>query len=115
MSKSPLIYVGHILTCINSILDYTTGMDSDAFLRNKLVQDAVLRNFEVIGEATKQIDDFFRVKYPHVPWRRMAGLRDKLIHDYMGVDLWAVWQVIIDILPQQKIDIEAILRAEAAP
>lgn len=112
MSKSPIIYVGHILTCINSILDYTSGMNDSEFLGNKLIQDAVLRNFEVIGEATKQIDESFRAKYPHVPWRRMAGLRDKLIHDYMGVDLWAVWQVIVDILPQQKIDIESILRAE---
>jgi uncharacterized protein with HEPN domain len=112
MTKDPSIYVGHILMCVNAILEYTKGMDERAFLNNKLVQDAVLRNFEVIGEATKQVDDSFRTKYPHIPWRKMAGLRDKLIHDYMGVDLWAVWQVIIEVLPQQRLDFMLILEQE---
>ena len=104
MKKSNLIYVGHILTCINSILKYTDGMNEDDFMRNNMVQDAILRNFEVIGEATKQIGDDFRNQNPNIPWRKMAGLRDKLIHDYMGVDLLSVWEVVVQILPQQKLD-----------
>lgn len=109
MKKEPHIYVGHILQCITSILEYTSGMNEDDFLRNKLVQDAVLRNFEVIGEASKQIDTPFREQYPQIPWRKMAGLRDKLIHDYMGVDLWAIWEVVATILPQQAIDFKNIV------
>lgn len=112
MSKDPLLYVGHILTCINAILEYTNGLTEEDFLNNKLVQDAVLRNFEVIGEATKQIEDPFRNQNPNIPWRKMAGLRDKLIHDYMGVDIWAVWQVIVEILPKQKNDFEQILSSK---
>ena len=111
MKKSNLIYVGHILTCINSILKYTDGMNEDDFMRNNMVQDAILRNFEVIGEATKQIDDDFRNQNPNIPWRKMAGLRDKLIHDYMGVDLLSVWEVVVQILPQQKLDFEEIIAA----
>lgn len=112
MKKIPAVYISHILTCINAILDYTQNMDEQAFLNNKLVQDAVLRNFEVIGEATKQLDEAFRAKHPHIPWRQMAGLRDKLIHDYMGVDIWAVWQVVAEVLPQQKTDFDAMLKDE---
>lgn len=109
MKKEPYIYVGHILQCIESILEYTSGMNENDFLHNKLVQDAVLRNFEVIGEATKQIESPFRAEYSQIPWRKMAGLRDKLIHDYMGVDLWAVWEVVVTVLPQQAIDFKAII------
>ena len=65
-------------------------MNESEFIKNILVQDAVIRNLEIIGEATKQIDIDFRNIYPLIEWKKIACMRDKLIHDYIGVDLWAV-------------------------
>jgi len=100
MTKDPIIYLDHILACIKKIQEYTDSMNQESFLHNSLVQDAVIRNFEIIGEATRHLDDSFRKKYPNVEWKKMVGLRDKLIHDYIGVDLWAVWAVVEDIIPE---------------
>lgn len=87
-------------------------MDEAIFLQNQLVEDASIRNFEIIGEATKQIGADFREKYPDIEWRKMAGMRDKLIDDYIGVDYAIVWATIEDILPDLKTAIESIIRKE---
>jgi len=84
-------------------------MEEQVFLNNTLVQDAVIRNFEIIGEATKQLDSNFRERYSDIEWKKIAGMRDKLIHDYMGVDLWAVWGVVERIIPELDIQIQKIL------
>ena len=84
-------------------------MNQQDFLNNRLVQDAVIRNFEIIGEATKNLDEDFRRSHPHVEWKKMAGMRDKLIHDYIGVDTWAVWGVVENILPELHTQILKIL------
>ncbi|MBP9151170.1 MAG: DUF86 domain-containing protein [Flavobacteriales bacterium] len=109
MSKNPLVYIRHIQDCIVQIMEYTSGMTQEEFLKNRLVQDAVIRNFEVIGEATKNLDEDFRKKYPHVEWKKMAGMRDKLIHDYIGVDVWAVWRVVENVIPDLQVQILKIL------
>lgn len=95
MQKDNQIFIEHVLSCIDSILQYTQNMKEETFLSNKLVQDAVIRNFEVIGEACKKIDAEFRLRYPGVPWGKMAGMRDKLIHFYMGIDLQIIWTTVI--------------------
>ncbi len=77
-------------------------MSREDFLQSKIVQDAVIRNFEIIGEAVKNLSPDFRKEYSEIEWRKIAGMRDKLIHDYIGVDLWSVWGVIVDILPDFK-------------
>lgn len=90
MSKDPRVYLAHILECIQKIERFTAG-GRERFLADELVQDAVLRNFEVIGEAAKRLDDAYRAAHPEIPWRSLAGLRNVLIHQYEGVDLERVW------------------------
>jgi len=113
MDKNPLIYLNHIIECISKICEYTDGLDEGAFLESRMVQDAVIRNFEIIGEATKQLKDSFRNKYPKVEWKKIAGLRDKLIHDYIGVDMWAVWAVVEDEIPVLYIRLREIIEQES--
>ena len=79
------------------------------FLRDELVQDAVLRNFEVIGEAAKRLDDTYRADHPQIPWRAIAGLRDVLIHHYEGVNLEQVWNIVEKDLPGLKKSIKRLL------
>ena len=112
MTKDDLIYINHINECIVKIISYTKGLSEDDFLKNTLVHDAVLRNFEIIGEATKKLSKAFKEKYPDIEWKKIAGMRDKLIHDYIGVDLWAVWAVVTDIIPEFKKQIELIIQQE---
>ena len=106
--KDDTIFIIHILDCIRNIEEYSKGLDEKSFLKNKIVQDAVLRNFEVIGEASKNISEEFKKLHQEIPWRKMAGMRDKLIHDYMGVDLFSVWAVIEQILPNLREGLEKI-------
>lgn len=110
MKKDAIIYLEHIAECISKIESYTKGYTEKDFLGNQMVQDAVIRNFEIIGEATKQLSNDFREKYSQVEWKKIAGMRDKLIHDYIGVDLWAVWAVVEDIIPEFSISINTILK-----
>ncbi|MDK2978729.1 MAG: hypothetical protein PWP52_1443 [Bacteroidales bacterium] len=108
--KEDLVYIEHIMDCIRKIKDYSYHLDRDDFLKNELVQDAIIRNIEIIGEATKNVSAGFKQSYPDIPWKEMAGMRDKLVHDYLGVDVEVVWATIhqdIPFLEQQiqKIDV----------
>jgi uncharacterized protein with HEPN domain len=103
------IYLGDILRCMENIANYTQSGQSE-FLQSQLLQDAVIRNFEIIGEATKRLSLELRQQYPEIPWRRMAGFRDILIHSYMNIDVTTVWQAVQE-LPPLKIQIESILQA----
>lgn len=110
--KSDLIYVQHIQECIHKIVEYTKDISEDQFLKNSMISDAVIRNFEIIGEATKKISPAYKSRYPDIEWKKIAGMRDKLIHDYIGVDLWAVWAVVEDIIPVFRKQIDAMLDTE---
>jgi uncharacterized protein with HEPN domain len=83
-----------ILEAIKRIRIFTSGMDYEAFMDDIKTRDAVVRNFEIIGEASKSIKNDFREKYTGVPWKEMAGMRDKLIHHYFGVNYEIVWTII---------------------
>ena len=89
MTKDPRVYLAHILECLRKI-ECFTAEGRTRFSQDAMVQDAVLRNFEIIGEAAKRLDDSFRAAHPQIPWRALAGLRDVLIHQYEGVDLGRV-------------------------
>jgi uncharacterized protein with HEPN domain len=95
------VYLAEILERIDRIENYTSG-GRDTFFQSLLIQDGVIRNFEVIGEAVKLISLDLRQSHPEIPWRRIAGFRDVLIHDYMGIDLDEVWNVVEKDLPDLK-------------
>ncbi len=96
--KDDKIYLQHIRDAVERIVSYTTE-GREAFLADTQVQDAVARNLEIIGEAVKHLSDELRAKHPDIPWKRIAGMRDEMIHEYFGVDLNIVWNVVEQHLP----------------
>ena len=107
--KDPLFYLEDIQNSLFKILKYTERLNFNQFLNNDMLRDAVERNFEIIGEAVKNLPEDFRNNYPHIPFKQIAGMRDKLIHDYFGVDYEIVWKTIQDRLPQFSIEIKKLI------
>jgi len=114
MSKGREIsdYIDDIITAITDTAEFTQGMSYDMFAADKRTINAVIRCLEVLGEAAKHIPISFRKKYPDIPWTKMAGMRDVLIHDYMGVDLMTVWKVAKERLPALKPMLEGLTMRE---
>lgn len=112
MKKTPLIFLGHILENIERIEEFTKGVSKESFLKDKEKQYAVVRGVEIIGEAAKNLALSFREKHPSVQWNKITGTRDKLIHQYFGVDLHLLWDIVKEELPVLKKQVQKILEAE---
>ena len=103
--QDEIFFLKDILNSLNKIFKYTEGMSYEDFIKDDKTKDAVERNFEIIGEAVKHLSDDFRNQHSHIPFRQVAGMRDKLIHDYFGIDYEIVWKTIVTKLPQFETDI----------
>lgn len=106
--KNDRSYLLHIIDSIDQIFEYTDQLSISEFKETRLIQDAVIRNFEIIGEAAKQVSVKTKKEFKNIPWKNMAGMRDKLIHDYLGVDLDVVWNTIDDVLPKLREDLNQV-------
>ncbi len=109
MIKDDKIFLAHIADAINQIEQYTAELDESGFRDSRLVQDAVIRQFEIIGEASKNVSSALRSQHPKVPWSDLAGFRDKLIHHYFGVDIVSVWLSVSTDMPILKQQITSII------
>lgn len=108
MKRGYKLRIEDILDCINKIEEYLQGKTEEDFYRNYQLQDSVIRRLEIISEATKNIPEAIRSQYPDLPWKKMAGLRDVVIHDYSEVVEERVWNTIVKELPKAKIIITKI-------
>jgi len=96
------LYLSDIWESIIAIEEYTQPITEEDFYENRQAQDAIVRRLEIIGEAVKNIDDDFRKNYPEIPWKKIAGLRDIITHEYFGVKLERIWEVIRKDIPDLK-------------
>jgi uncharacterized protein with HEPN domain len=94
MSKrNPALLINDILESCNKILQYTSSMSFEEFLKDSKTIDAVIRNFEIIGEATNRLPDEFKEENPSIDWHKIRGFRNRIVHDYMGIDFGIVWDI----------------------
>ncbi|MCJ7578095.1 MAG: DUF86 domain-containing protein [candidate division Zixibacteria bacterium] len=114
MKRNMKLYLQDIWESILAIEEYTQNITEDEFSSNRQVQDAIVRRLEIIGEAVKNIDDDFRGKYPQIPWKKLAGMRDVIAHEYFGVRLDRVWDIVREDLPHLKKQMLLIMEKENA-
>ena len=103
------LFVQDIVIFCEHIAEYTDGVDKEGFLANRMLQDALVRKIEIIGEAVKNISTQTREKYPNIAWKEIAGMRDKIAHGYFNVDLDIVWKTVTQFIPKLKPEIDKIL------
>lgn len=107
-----LFYLEDMRESMHRILEYTDGLSYEEFKASNLKTDAVIRNLEIIGEASKNVPDRIKQKYPEIPWKQMYGLRNFVVHEYFGIDHENIWKIISDNLPKNIQDLEAIIEKE---
>ena len=102
------LYLEDILESIKQIQEYTDGIEEDDFNTNQLIQDGVLRRFAIIGEAVKHVTESYREKHPEIEWKKIAGMRDVLIHEYFQFNLKRVWKTIQEDIPKFKEQVKSL-------
>jgi uncharacterized protein with HEPN domain len=109
MMKDDTVYLKHISDAITQIESYTHQKPFEEFIGNRMLQDAVVRQLEIIGEAGKNLSDDFRRLHPTIPWSEIVGMRNRIVHDYLNVDMEIVWDIVSHDLPVLKMKIAALL------
>ena len=109
-----ILYLEDMLHSMDRIEEYLGELDFRKFKQTYIVVDAIIRNFEIIGEASKNIPTDIQKKYPEIPWRKMYGLRNLIAHEYFGIDYEMIWEIARKNLPQNRIDLIEIIRKENA-
>jgi uncharacterized protein with HEPN domain len=110
LKRDSRLYLDDIFDAIEKIERYVEGLSFEEFSEDPKTVDAIVRNLEIIGEATKRIPEETKVKYSEIPWKLMAGTRDKLIHEYFGVNLQVLWKAVKEDLPPLKRSIKQLLQ-----
>ena len=109
MSKrDPKLLVGDILDSAHKIIDYTDGLSFEDFLKDSKTIDAVVRNFEIIGEAANRLPEEFKVNFPDIDWHRIRGFRNRIVHDYFGIDYSIVWLIKDKFLPKMILQLKEL-------
>jgi uncharacterized protein with HEPN domain len=106
--RDPELLVEDMLEALRKIGSYTAGLDNQSFLRDEKTIDAVVRNLEILGEAARQIPGDYAGDHPNVPWPKITGLRNRIAHDYFGLDLDIIWQIVRNDLPPLKAPMEQL-------
>lgn len=107
--KDDQLYLIHISECIERIESYVSGIDKRAFMASSLVQDAVIRNLQIMAESTRRVSDRLKEAQPKIDWHKIAGFRNILVHDYLGIDVETVWNIVVKEIPALKKTINSML------
>jgi len=110
--RTYIMYLEDILSGMSRIAEYIEGYDFEKFKKDYKTVDAVIRNFEVIGEAARNLPTEIKKKHPEVPWKEMYALRNRISHEYFGVDYEIIWDVATNYLPENRLQIEKLLNTE---
>jgi uncharacterized protein with HEPN domain len=110
MPRDVRLFLDDILEAVTKIRDYTTGMDFDGFIKDPKTQDAVVRNLEIIGEAAGRLPENIRVAAPDIEWRKIVALRNILAHEYFGVSLPVVWDIVLNKLDPLESSCQALFK-----
>lgn len=107
--KDDKLYLIHISECIERIESYVEDVDENAFLNSTLIQDAVIRNLQTMAESTQRLSDGIKDKHPQIDWYKIAGFRNVLVHDYLGIDAERVWNITQNELSELKETVQKMM------
>lgn len=112
IQREYILYLEDMFQSMQKIEEYLGDLDFKKFKRSPMVVDAIIRNFEIIGEASKNIPHEIQEKYPEIPWRKMYGLRNLIAHEYFGIDYEMIWEIAKNNLPQNRKDLASLIETE---